>query len=151
MLINKTAEERKRFSQLCADTRAAREAMRKATLVKPIVVEIPFAKPEAAPEGPRCCRLHPDGRPCELPAMEGYKECLRHFRWHSLSLSVRSLPFPEDGLSLQETLANAVDLVMSQQITADEARAVAELCRVMEKNLGRCERELGEIARRGLK
>jgi len=153
MLINKTAEERKRFSQLCADTGPAREAMKKATLVKPVVVEIPFAELEAAPapEGPRCCRLHPDGRPCELPAMEGYKECLRHFRWHALSLSVRSMPFPEDGLSLQETLANAVDLVMSQQITADEARAVAELCRVMEKNLGRCERELCEIARRGFK
>ena len=151
MMINKSPEERRRFRELCADLKPAREAMQKATLVKPVVIEIPFAQPEAAPAAPRCCRLHPDGRPCELPAMEGYKECLRHFRWHALSLSVRSLPFPEDGLSLQETLANAVDLVMSQQITADEARAVAELCRVMEKNLGRCERELGEIARRGLK
>ena len=151
MITTKSAEERQRFWDLLAELKPAREAMKKATLVKAQVVDIPFAKFEPPPEVRRCRRLRSDGRPCELPAMEGYKECLRHFRWHALSLSVRALPFPEDGLSLQETLANAVDLVMSQQITADEARAVAELCRVMEKNLGRCERELGEIARRGLK
>jgi len=151
MITTKSAEERQRFWDLCAELKPAREALKKATLAKPEVVEIPFAKLEAPPEVPRCCRLHPDGWPCELPAMEGYKECLRHFRWHSLYLSTYALPLPEDGLSLQETLGCAVDLVMSQRITAHEACAVAELCRVMEKNLARCERELGELARRGLK
>jgi hypothetical protein len=80
--------------------------------------------------------------------MEGYEECLRHFRWHSLHMSVCALPLPEDALSLQETMGHVVDLVLSHRISADEARAVAELCRVMEKNLARCERELEEMARR---
>ena len=122
--------------------------MKKATLAKSVVVEIPFAKFEPAPEVRRCRRLRSDGRPCELPAMEGYEECLRHFRWHSLHLSVHALPLPEDALSLQETLGRAVDMVLSKRITAHEARAVAELCRIMEKNLARCERQLEGVARR---
>jgi len=151
MITTKSAEERRRFWDLLAEHKPAMEAMKQATLVKPLVVEIPFAKLEAPPEVRRCRRLRSDGRPCELPAMEGYEECLRHFRWHSLHVSVCALPLPEDALSLQETLGRAVDLVLSQQITAQEARAVAELCRIMEKNLGRCELELEEMARRGPK
>jgi len=68
-----------------------------------------------------------------------------------LHVSVCALPLPEDALSLQETLGRAVDMVLSKRITAQEARAVAELCRIMEKNLARCELELEEMARRGLK
>ncbi|MFZ3213418.1 MAG: hypothetical protein WA188_18095 [Terriglobales bacterium] len=148
MIITKSAEERKRFWDLCAELKPAREALKQATLVKPQVVEIPFAKLEASPEVRRCGRLHPDGRPCELPAMEGYEECLRHFRWYSLQVPVMALPLPEDALSLQEVLGRAVDMVLSKQITAQEARAVAELCCIMEKNLARCERQLELMARR---
>jgi len=148
MITTKSAEERRRFWDLLAEHKPAMEAMKQATLVKPAVIEIPFAKLEAPPEVRYCRRLHSDGRPCELPAMEGYEECLRHFRWHSLHVSVHPLPLPEDALSLQETLARAVDMVLSQQITAHEARAVAELCCIMEKNLARCERELDAMARR---
>jgi len=148
MITTKSAEERQHFWDLLAENKPAREAMKKATLAKSVVVEIPFAKFEPAPEVRRCRRLRSDGRPCELPAMEGYEECLRHFRWHSLHMSVCALPLPEDALSLQETMGHVVDLVLSHRISADEARAVAELCRVMEKNLARCERELEETARR---
>jgi len=148
MITTKSAEERQRFWDLCAELKPAREAMKQATLVKPVVVEIPFAKLEAPPEVRRCRRLHPDGRQCELPAMEGYEECLRHFRWHTLHASVHALPLPEDALSLQEVLGRAVDMVLSKRITAQEALAVAELCRIMEKNLARCERELEFMARR---
>jgi len=148
MITTKSAEERQRFWDLLAELKPAREAMKKATLVKAQIVDIPFARFEPPPEVRRCRRLRSDGRPCELPAMEGYEECLRHFRWHSLHVSVCALPLPEDALSLQETLGRAVDMVLSKQITAQEARAVAELCRIMEKNLARCELELGEMARR---
>ena len=148
MITTKSAEERQHFWDLLAENKPAREAMKKATLAKSVVVEIPFAKFEPAPEVRRCRRLRSDGRPCELPAMEGYEECLRHFRWHSLHMSVCALPLPEDALSLQETMGHVVDSVLSHRISADEARAVAELCRVMEKNLARCERELEEMARR---
>ena len=68
-----------------------------------------------------------------------------------MHVSVCALPLPEDALSPQETLARAVDMVLSKQITTHEARAVAELCRIMEKNLARCELQLEEMARRGLK
>ena len=152
MITTKSAEERQRFWDLLAEHKPAREAMKKATLAKPLVVEIPFSRLEPPPEVRRCRRLRSDGRPCELPAMEGYEECLRHFRWHSLHVSVCALPLPEDALSLQETLGRAVDMVLSKQITAQEARAVAELCRIMEKNVARCELQLEEeMARRGLK
>jgi len=39
-----------------------------------------------------------------------------------------------------------VDMVLSKRTTADEARAVAELCRIMEKNLERCDRQLKGMA-----
>jgi len=148
MITTKSAEERQRFWDLLAELKPAREAMKQATLLKAQIVDIPFAKFEPPPEVRRCRRLRSDGRPCELPAMEGYEECLRHFRWHSLQVSVHALPLPEDALSLQEVLGRAVDMVLSKQITAQEALAVAELCRIMEKNLARCERELEFMARR---
>ena len=151
MITTKSAEERRRFWDLLAELKPAREAMKKATLVKAQIVDIPFARFGPQPQVPRCRRLRSDGRPCEMPPMEGYEECLRHFRWHSLHVSVCALPLPEDALSLQETLGRAVDMVLSKQITAQEARAVAELCRIMEKNLARCESELEEMARRGVK
>ncbi|MFI5108378.1 MAG: hypothetical protein ACHP78_06000, partial [Terriglobales bacterium] len=58
------------------------------------------------------------------------------------------LPLPKDALSLQEVLAYTVDMVLSKRTTGDEARAIAELCRIMEKNLARCERELDAMVRR---
>jgi hypothetical protein len=144
----KSAEERQRFWDLLAELKPAREAMKKATLVKAQIVDIPFAKFEPRPQVPRCRRLHPDGRQCELPAMENYTECLRHFRWNALYMSIHALPLPEDALSLQEVLAYTVDMVLSKRTTPDEARAIAELCRIMQKNLAGCEQELEAMARR---
>lgn len=145
------AEERPHVFQQIRENREKRKQADLATRAKPIVIEIPFNPPAPDPKVRRCRRLRTDGRQCEEAAMEGYEECLRHFRWHSLHVSIQALPLPEDALSLQETLGRAVDMVLSRQITAHEARAVAELCRIMEKNLGRCELELEEMARRRLK
>jgi hypothetical protein len=58
-----------------------------------------------------------------------------------------ALPLPEDGLSLQEVLAYTVDMVLAKRNTADEARGIAEPCRVMKKNMERCDRELEAMAR----
>ncbi len=146
MITMMSAEERRRFWELSNALKPTREAIKRATVAKPEVVEIPFAKLAAEPNVRRCCRLLTDGRQCESPAVEG-DECLRHFRWHTLYMSVHGLPLPEDGLSLQEVLAYTVDMVLSKQATAEEAHAVAELCRVMEKNMARCERELEAMAR----
>jgi len=142
-----TVAERRRLTEDFEAYRANRKAVDLATRAKPVMVEIPFER-AAEPNVHRCCRRHTDGRQCEVPAMEGYDECLRHFRWHTLYTSMHALPLPEDALSLQEVLAYTVDMVLSKRATGDEARAIAELCRIMEKNLARCERELDAIARR---
>jgi len=148
MITTKSAEERKRFWELLAETRPAREAMKKATLVKAQIIDIPFAQFEPQPEVRRCSRLCSNGRPCQLPALEGYEDCLRHYRWHLMHQAGYALPLPEDALSLQETMGHTVDLVLTHRISADEARAVAELCRIMEKNLARCQHELDAVAHR---
>ena len=148
MITMMSREERERYWQLCKELKPTREAIKQASKVKPVVIDIPFAKPEAELDERRCRALHPDGRQCELPAMENYTECLRHFRWFSLYTSLHGFPLPEDGLSLQEMLAYTVDMVLCKRTTAEEAHAIAELCRVMEKNLARCERELAAMARR---
>jgi hypothetical protein len=137
MITMMTPAERRRWVELSDAPKPTREAIDRATQVKPLVIEIPFAEPAAVP----------DGRQCELPATDAGKECLRHFRWHALYTSLHALPLPEDALSLQEVLAYTVDMVLSKRTTADEVRAIAELCRVMEKNLVRCERELDAMAR----
>jgi len=148
MITMMSPAERRRWVELSEALKPTREAIDRATQVKPVVIEIPFAELAPVPDERRCCRLHTDGRQCELPAMDGGKECLRHFRWHTLYTSLHALPLPEDALSLQEVLAYTVDMVLSKRTTADEAHAIAELCRVMEKNLARCERELDALARR---
>ena len=54
MITTKSAEERQRFWDLLAELKPAREAMKKATLVKAQIVDIPFARFEPQPEVPRC-------------------------------------------------------------------------------------------------
>jgi hypothetical protein len=147
MITTKSAEERQRFWDLCQRYKPAREAIKRATVVKPEVIDIPFATLAPQPEAPRCGRLLTDGRQCELPAVEG-DLCLRHYRWQVLHLAVYGLPLPEDGLTLQEVLGLTVELVLSEQVTPDVGHAVADLCRVMEKNMTRCEREQEAIGRR---
>jgi hypothetical protein len=142
-----TGAERRQLAEHFTAYKPQREAIDRATRAKPVVIEIPFGERAAEPNVRRCGRLHTDGRQCELPATEG-DQCLRHFRWHALYTSMHGLPLPEDALSLQEVLAYTVDMVLSKRTTADEARAIAELCRVMEKNMARCERELEAMVRR---
>ncbi len=121
-----------------------RKALELATRAKPEVVEVPFGERAAAPEVRRCGRLRTDGRQCESPSVHG-KECSRHLRW--IDVYGTALPFPEDGFGLQEMLGYAALAVLDKRITSDEARAIAELCRIMEKNLARCERELEDLRR----
>jgi hypothetical protein len=125
-----------------------REAVDEITRAKPatgpLIVDVPFQKPEPRPELPRCSRLHTDGRQCESPALvDG--ECLRHWRWHQLYNSMHGLPLPEDSLSLQEMLAYTVDMVLKRRITPEEGQAVAAIGRIMQKNLVGCELEMKAI------
>ena len=123
-----------------------REAMERTARAQPVTIDIPFAKPAADPEVRRCSQQNADGRQCDAPAMDGWKECVRHQRWNFIYPT--ALPFPEDALSLQEMLGYVVVCVIDKLITAEQARAITELCRIMEKNLPRCERELEMTARR---
>ncbi len=143
-----TTAERARIAEEFRAQQELRKEADQATRVKPLVIEIPFGERAAEPKVRRCCRMRTDGRQCESAALEGYEECLRHFRWYGLHPPMHALPLPEDALSLQEMMARAVDLVMSKRLTAHEAHAIAELCRIMQKNLGGCEHELEAAASR---
>jgi hypothetical protein len=140
-----TSEERQRLAQDLAESRAQREAIKQATRAEPIVIDFPFPGREPARSQPRCCRLGTDGRQCESPATHG-DQCLRHYRWFTLYSCLQGLPLPEDPLSLQEVLEYTVEMVLSKRTTADEARAIAELCHIMEKNLAHCEQQLDRMA-----
>jgi hypothetical protein len=68
--------------------------------------------------------------------------CARHSHWYEHLPKMLGMPCPEDALSLQETLARAVAMVMAKEIDAPTAQAVANLCRIMRQNLADCVREL---------
>jgi len=78
-----TVAERRRLAEDFAAYKENRKAVDLATRAKPVVVEIPF---ERAPEPnvQRCCRMHTDGRQCELPAMEPRVGCPRRDRQRSI-------------------------------------------------------------------
>jgi hypothetical protein len=123
-----------------------REAMERAARAKPVTIDIPFPKPAADPEVRRCVHRRADGRQCESPPIKIKDECARHNRWSFVYPT--ALPFPEDALGLQEMLGYVVVCVIDKLIDADQARAITELCRIMEKNLPRCESELESMVRR---
>ena len=129
-----------KYRELCKEGEEAAQA--KAALV----VEIPFAQLAPKPEVPRCTQRYADGRVCDSPAVKGRDECSRHLRWNAIYPT--ALPFPEDALALQEMMGYVAVCVIDKLITADEARAIAELCRIMEKNLDRCRRALEGTVRR---
>ncbi len=140
-----TMAERLRLAEEFEANRETRKALDLATRAKPEVVEI-AVKPAPDPEVRRCVQRRADGRQCESPASRHAEECSRHLRW--IDVYGTAPPFPEDGFALQEMLGFTALGVLDKRITADEARAIAELCRIMEKNLARCERELEGIVRR---
>lgn len=70
--------------------------------------------------------------------------CARHSHWYEHLPPLLGMPCPEDAVSLQETLARAVAMVMAGELDAQRAQAVANLCRIMRQNLADCVRELGE-------
>jgi len=138
-------------ARLDEELRAHREVreQRLAARVLPKTIDIPFEDLEPRPEGPRCSQHYADGRQCEAPADGGNnEECKRHLRWSRIYPTV--LPFPEDALSLQEMMGYVVVCVIDKLIDADQAHAIAELCRIMEKNLWRCENQTSQMRSRRL-
>lgn len=131
------------YEVLEADQQRRSEALERA---RPIAIDVPFVQVEREPAEPRCSELHPDGRQCELPAAGPRGKCARHVRWGDIYPT--ALPPPDDALGLQEMLGYAVVCTIDKTITPEQAHAIAELGRVMEKNLGRCQRQLETIERR---
>ncbi len=131
------------YEVLEADQQRRSEALERA---KPITIDVPFVQVGAEPEEPRCSEVHTDGRQCELPAAGPRGKCARHVRWGDIYPT--SLPCPDDALGLQEMLGYAVVCTIDKMITPEQAHAIAELGRVMEKNLGGCQRQMEEIKRR---
>ncbi len=52
------------------------------------------------------------------------------------------LPYPEDGVALQEIAGRAVAMAMARVIDGHATLAIAALCRIMQRNLPEVMREL---------
>ena len=139
----RTVPDRRLLMELFGD-KAREPNVAQITRKESVTVAIPFKELEPRP---RCSYRCPDGRQCESPtADDKWKHCDRHFRWTNLYPT--ALPFPQDGLSLQEMLGYAVIMLIDKQIDAEQAHAIADLGRIMEKNLARCQNELDAMGRR---
>jgi len=140
-------------AQLDEQVRAQKEAREQALLArvkpKPPVIDVHFGQLAPKLEGPRCSHVGANARQCESAPVDGKQECSRHLRWNQIYPT--ALPFPEDALSLQEMMGYVVVCLVDKVINEDQARVISDLCRIMEKNLARCERELEEMAWRRLK
>jgi hypothetical protein len=138
-------------AQLDEQLRALKEARELGLLarVRGRVVDVRFEELAPRPEGPRCSHLGAGGRQCESSPADGKQECSRHLRWSHIYPT--ALPFPEDALSLQEMMGYVVVCVVDKVIDSEQARVISDLCRIMEKNLARCESELEEMAWRRTK
>lgn len=141
-----TVAERLQLLEEFEAYKASRKVLEMARRAEPVTLDIPFTELAPQPEVRRCVQRRGDGRQCESPASHDKEECSRHLRW--IDVYGTALPFPEDGFALQEMLGYAALAVLDKRITPDEARVIGELCRIMEKNLARCERELEAMARR---
>ncbi len=108
-----------------------------------LTVEIPVRRaPAAVPEANRCAHQRANGRRCPRAAVEGGNLCERHAEWYRLVPPILAMPYPDDAVSLQETMARAVALVLAKILDAPRAHAVASLCRIMLLNLDQCVKEL---------
>ena len=138
-------------AQLDEQIRAQKEAREQVLLarVRGRVVDVRFEQLAPRPEGPHCSHVGAGRRQCDSPPVDGKQECSRHLRWNQIYPT--ALPFPEDALSLQEMMGYVVVCLVDKVINEDQARVISDLCRIMEKNLARCERELEEMAWRRLK
>lgn len=89
-----------------------------------------------------CMGRRADGGPCRYPAREDDELCQAHAEWEKNPLGF--LPFPDDALGLQRVLAMLLGRVLYEKLDPARARAAAEVCRMMQKNLERMRREAEE-------
>lgn len=140
----RTVPDRELLRELFGDKTAPQQDVAQITRKESVTIAIPFKDLEPRK---RCNHQYADGRHCDMPTMdETHDRCERHWRWWNLYPT--ALPCPEDALSLQEMLGYAVVMLIDKQIDAEQAHAIADLGRIMEKNLARCQTELDAMARR---
>ena len=128
------------LEQLLSLEKLAAQARPKIEIPKQRVLEFPLRAP-AEPETARCTMRQPDGTLCEMPVADPSDMCARHLRWNNIYPT--SLPFPDNALALQEMMGYAVVCTIDKLIDGRQALAIAQLGRAMQKNLARCEREVG--------
>lgn len=90
----------------------------------------------------QCTYVRADGLRCGRRAGRGMEECEWHHRWNFELMIHTGMPYPEDAISIQQMLAEAMGMVMHRHITPEQGRAVAALCREMRQNLPRFEWEM---------
>ncbi len=137
-----TQAEKEQLDEEYRARRAVVEIKEKPVRAEAMVIEIPFAREQTELDVRRCTRVRRDGRRCGAPAFEDREYCYRHYIWYGIAPKLDALPYPEDGLSLQEIMGRVVAWTLTKRVTGTEAQAIADLCRTMERNLGRCQREL---------
>ena len=89
-----------------------------------------------------CKRRRPDGTLCGRPVLD-QGECYRHYFWYERLPSDCFMPYPEDAVSIQEILAQAMAHVIRGRLTSEQARTIVLLVREMRQNLWAFEREDG--------
>jgi hypothetical protein len=90
----------------------------------------------------QCSHVRADGLRCGRRAAPGREECEWHDKWNYQLMVHSGMPYPEDAISIQQILSEAVGMVLCRHITPEQARAVASLCREMRQNLPRFEWEM---------
>lgn len=90
----------------------------------------------------QCDHVRADGLRCGRRAAPGMEQCEWHNKWNYLLMVNSGMPYPEDAISIQHMLAEAMGMMLNKQITPEQARAVAALCREMRQNLARFEWEM---------
>ena len=83
----------------------------------------------------QCDHLRADGLRCGRRAAPGRDQCEWHDKWNFHMMVHSGMPYPEDAISIQQMLAETTSLVLNQQVTPEQAKAVAALCREMRQNL----------------
>ncbi len=121
-----------------------------------VIVDMPFKKllprtdageMEAAGDATQatvrlCEYVRAIGERCHQPAVQDGRLCERHLRWLQSLPTYMVLPYPEDGVALQEIAGRAVAMAMARVIDGRATLAIAALCRIMQKNLPEVMREL---------
>ena len=90
----------------------------------------------------QCSHVRADGLRCGRRAAAGQKQCEWHGDWNFQMMPHSAMPYPEDAISIQQLLAQTMGMMLNRNITPDQARAAAMLCKEMRQNLARFEWEM---------